>query len=187
MAPIISTMSCAKLLRPALSRNVTGAGYPSRSDRETWDPGVSRQKISDVHPKCIIPRACVQRGGFVQRCFRGIRNSNSCREKCGPLRFPLPRFGLPSQQDIVWQSCDTFGVERPFPGLYCSHVEVPMDYHNSSAGTANIAVIKYTPVESGKSKGSIFINPGEYRRRPLPGATTLICFGKAVPVGPELL
>ena len=35
-----------------------------------------------------------------------------------------------------------------------------MDYHDSSAGTANLAVIKYTTVESGKSKGSIFINPG---------------------------
>jgi hypothetical protein len=35
-----------------------------------------------------------------------------------------------------------------------------MDYHNSSAGTASIAVIKYTPVEPGRSKGSVFINPG---------------------------
>lgn len=177
-------MSCAKLLRPTLSRNVTGAGYPSRSDRETRDPGVSRRKSSDVFPKCIIPRPCVERSGFTQRCLRGIGNSNSYRKKCGPLRFSLPRLGLPSQQDIVWQSCDTFGVERPFPGLYCSHVEVPMDYHNSSAGIANIAVIKYTPVESGKSKGSIFINPGGYRRRPLPGSNHTDLSWEGGPGGP---
>ena len=35
-----------------------------------------------------------------------------------------------------------------------------MDYHNSSAGIANLAVIKYTAAEPGKSKGSIFVNPG---------------------------
>lgn len=60
-----------------------------------------------------------------------------------------------------------------------------MDYHNSSAGTANIAVIKYTAAEPGKSKGSVFINPGRCRRR-LPGIITLICLGEAVLAGPEL-
>jgi ADP-dependent phosphofructokinase/glucokinase len=35
-----------------------------------------------------------------------------------------------------------------------------MDYHNSSAGTVNLAVIKYTAVEPGKSKGSVFLNSG---------------------------
>ena len=38
-----------------------------------------------------------------------------------------------------------------------------MDYHNSSAGTATLAVIKYTASEPGKSKGSVFMNPGQYR------------------------
>lgn len=64
------------------------------------------------------------------------------------------------ENDIVWKSCDTFGVERRLPGLYCTHVGVPMDYHDSSAGTAKLAVIKYAAVKPGKSKGSIFINPG---------------------------
>ena len=35
-----------------------------------------------------------------------------------------------------------------------------MDYHSSSAGTANLAVIKYTASKPGKKKGSIFIDPG---------------------------
>lgn len=58
-----------------------------------------------------------------------------------------------------------------------------MDYHNSSAGTATLAVIKYTPARPGKSKGSVFINPGGFRRR-LPKITALIYLGKAVLVGP---
>jgi hypothetical protein len=37
-----------------------------------------------------------------------------------------------------------------------------MDYHNSSAGTAKLAVIKYTAAKPGESKGSIFMNPGVY-------------------------
>lgn len=53
-----------------------------------------------------------------------------------------------------------------------------MDYHNSSAGTADLAVIKYTAVEPGKSKGSIFINPGVYRFR-LPREAALIYLVKA--------
>ena len=56
---------------------------------------------------------------------------------------PLPRSSLSIHQELVWKSCDKFGVERPLPGLYCTHVEVPMDYHNSSARTATLAVIKY--------------------------------------------
>ncbi|KAF9782870.1 hypothetical protein BJ322DRAFT_180338 [Thelephora terrestris] len=64
------------------------------------------------------------------------------------------------ENDIVWESCEIFGIERPLPGLYCAHVDVPMDYHDSSAGIATLAVIKYTTVEPGKSKGSIFVNPG---------------------------
>jgi hypothetical protein len=59
-----------------------------------------------------------------------------------------------------------------------------MDYHNSSAGTANLAVIKYTTAKPGKTKGSIFINPGVYSRSALRMAA-LIYFWKAVLVGPE--
>lgn len=90
------------------------------------------------------------------------------------------------QQDLVWQSCDTFGVKRPLPGLYCTHVEVPMDYHNSSAGTANLAVVKYTAAEPCKSKGSVFVNPGMYPCR-LPGTAMLIYLLEAVLVRPEPL
>ena len=53
-----------------------------------------------------------------------------------------------------------------------------MDYHNSSAGTATLAVIKYTS-ERGKSKGSVFMNPGGYRF-PLSKIAALISFRKVV-------
>lgn len=63
-----------------------------------------------------------------------------------------------------------------------------MDYHNSSAGTAKIAVIKYTAAEPGKSKGSVFINPGGHQSR-FPGiaALTYLAIEKVVLVDPELL
>ena len=95
-------------------------------------------------------------------------------------RSLLPHSGLTINQELVWKSCDKFGVERPLPGLYCTHVEVPMDYHNSSAGTATLAVIKYTASEPGKSKGPVFMNPGEYRS-PLSKIAALISFGKVAP------
>ena len=56
-----------------------------------------------------------------------------------------------------------------------------MDYHNSSAGTATLAVIKYTASEPGKSKGSVFMNPSGYRS-PLSKIAALIPFGKVVPI-----
>ena len=96
-------------------------------------------------------------------------------------RSPPLRLGLTIHQELVWESCDKFGVERPLPGLYCAHAEVPMDYHNGSAGTAILAVIKYTASGPGKSKGSVFVKPGWYRSR-LSKIAPLIPFGKVAPV-----
>ena len=59
-----------------------------------------------------------------------------------------------------------------------------MDYHDDSAGTANLAVIKYTAAEPGKSKGSVFMNPGVYRYE-LWRISALIYFVEAVLVGLE--
>lgn len=61
-----------------------------------------------------------------------------------------------------------------------------MDYHDSSAGTAKLAVIKYTTSKPGKSKGSVFINPGPYSYITQTMAT-LIYLGKVVLAGPEPL
>ena len=46
-------------------------------------------------------------------------------------------------------------------------LQVPLDYANSSAGFAGIAMIKYpakVPSNSSAYKGPVIINPGEYRR-----------------------
>jgi hypothetical protein len=60
-----------------------------------------------------------------------------------------------------------------------------MDYHDTSAGIATLAVIKYTTVEPGKSKGSIFVNPGVLPQDT--GITTFVDLGKVVLVVLELL
>lgn len=106
-------------------------------------------------------------------------------ENVGHYAYRSHALVLTSQQDIVWESCDNFGVERPLPGLYCANVEVPMDYHDSSAGTANLAVIKYTAAGPGKSKGSVFVNPGTYSCRTRVVALTHLW--KVVLVCPEPL
>jgi len=40
----------------------------------------------------------------------------------------------------------------------CGYLEVPMDYHDSSAGNARLAVIKYLATAS--RLGTVFFNPG---------------------------
>jgi len=136
----------------------------------------SRSRNSDALRKFVILRALC---GGSRWCLW-----DSHKKRCGLLGLLFSRFDLSFRQDIVWESCDTFGVDRPLPGLYCAHVEVPMDYHDDSAGTANLAVIKYTAAEPGKSKGSVFINPGVYRHL-LPRTSPLIYLGKVVLVGLE--
>lgn len=125
-------------------------------------------------------------GALVRNSASGAPSAPTPAGKDVDHHVPRSRFGLTFQQDIVWQSCEAFGVERPLPGLYCTHVEVPMDYHNMSAGIATLAVIKYTAVEPGKSKGSVFINPGMYPHRLL-GMAALIYLAKAAQVGLEQL
>ena len=61
--------------------------------------------------------------------------------------------------EISWGSCKSFGVNSTDPNLQCGYLEVPMDYHDSSAGKARLAVAKYAATAS-KKLGSLFFNPG---------------------------
>ena len=61
---------------------------------------------------------------------------------------------------VSWGNCTSFGVNSTDPNLQCGFLGVPMDYHDSSAGTANLAVIKYSATVPEK-KGTIFFNPGD--------------------------
>lgn len=61
---------------------------------------------------------------------------------------------------VSWGNCTSFGVNSTDPNLQCGFLGVPMDYHDSSAGTANLAVIKYSATVPEK-KDTIFFNPGD--------------------------
>jgi hypothetical protein len=50
-------------------------------------------------------------------------------------------------------------VVDPDPNLTCGYYEVPMDYFDSAAGKARLAVVKYQATVSNK-KGTLFLNPG---------------------------
>ena len=61
---------------------------------------------------------------------------------------------------ISWGGCGSFVVNSTDPNLQCGSLDVPMDYHDSSAGTARLAVIKYAATAP-KKLGTIFLNPGD--------------------------
>lgn len=61
---------------------------------------------------------------------------------------------------VSWGDCTSFGVNSTDSNLQCGFLEVPMDYHDSSAGTARLAVIKYAATVPEKN-GTIFFNPGD--------------------------
>ncbi|KAF9644794.1 alpha/beta-hydrolase, partial [Thelephora ganbajun] len=65
---------------------------------------------------------------------------------------------LLSVLEISWGGCGSFGINTTDPNLQCGYLEVPMDYHDSSAGNARLAVIKYAA--TAKKLGTIFFNPG---------------------------
>ena len=60
--------------------------------------------------------------------------------------------------EISWESCENFGVNSTGTNLECAYLEVPMDYHDSSAGNARLAVIKLAATAN--KLGTIFFNPG---------------------------
>ena len=53
-----------------------------------------------------------------------------------------------------------FGVDSQDPNLTCGYHEVPMDYHDSNAGKARLAVAKYAATTPQKV-GTLFVNPGK--------------------------
>lgn len=158
--------------------------YPPRNDLRAHLIEDSASRYLNASSNFIVPPP--RGGGSQQQRFGGTQGSDCSRRKC---RSPHYRSRTPVstiKQGIIWESCDNFGVTPSLPGLYCSHAELPMDYHDTSAGTAKLAVIKYTTAEPGKKKGSIFINPGEYSRDALK-ITPLIYPGKVVLAGLEPL
>jgi len=66
--------------------------------------------------------------------------------------------------EISWSTdqCESFGVNTTVTGLECGSLDVPMDYHDSSAGNARLAVIKLAATAN--KLGTIFFNPGNSLR-----------------------
>ncbi|KAF2729732.1 alpha/beta-hydrolase [Polyplosphaeria fusca] len=54
--------------------------------------------------------------------------------------------------DLQWKPC--------FENFTCTRLEVPLDYEDSSVGTAAIAFIKYTPDNATKAAKDVLFNPG---------------------------
>ena len=65
----------------------------------------------------------------------------------------------PINPGLTWGNCTDFGVEDPDPNLSCGYYEVPMDYFDSTAGKARLALVKYQATVPNK-KGTLFVNPG---------------------------
>ena len=65
---------------------------------------------------------------------------------------------LLSASEISWGGCENFGVNGTGTNLECAYLEVPMDYHDSSAGNARLAVIKLAATAN--KLGTVFFNPG---------------------------
>lgn len=91
------------------------------------------------------------------------RRSRACTPGRFMCEFP-PRILVPpaflSLSKISWESCEIFGSNSTDPNLQCGYLEVPMDYHDSSAGYARLAVARYVATGS-KKLGSVFYNPGD--------------------------
>ena len=67
---------------------------------------------------------------------------------------------------ITWGSCESFGVNSTDPNLQCGYLDVPLDYHDSSAGNARLAVAKYMATVPNKL-GTLFFNPGNPSNKPI--------------------
>ena len=64
--------------------------------------------------------------------------------------------------EISWGSCEMFGINSTISTLECGQLGVPMDYQDSSAGNATLAVIKLGAIT--KKLGTVFFNPGSSLR-----------------------
>ncbi|KAH9886641.1 alpha/beta-hydrolase [Cubamyces lactineus] len=70
-------------------------------------------------------------------------------------RIPL-ELGTGTHPAFQWGPCDPTIVEDP--SISCSFFEIPLDYHDRSAGTGRIAVAKVNA--TAERFGTLFINPG---------------------------
>lgn len=61
-------------------------------------------------------------------------------------------------QSLEWFACPTDA------SLSCAYFDIPLDYHNASAGNGQLLVVKANATAAEK-KGTIFLNPGRSNYR----------------------
>lgn len=66
---------------------------------------------------------------------------------------------------VSWQNCSIFGYIDTSDAVkpQCAYYTVPLDYHNCTAGTVNLAVVK-RPASVQPKLGTLFVNPGKVSR-----------------------
>ncbi|KAG8782147.1 hypothetical protein FRC12_021173 [Ceratobasidium sp. 428] len=102
----------------------------------------------------------LSRGSFLQYTHASIFLHSGRRRRLAALSsansFPRPsgfhRYS-PRAIDIDWQPCEE-DLDKQ-----CGRFEIPLDYHNESAGKASLAVARH-PATKGPKLGTIFLNPG---------------------------
>ncbi|KAI0645974.1 alpha/beta-hydrolase [Trametes meyenii] len=62
-----------------------------------------------------------------------------------------------ASSNLQWGACPESTL--PTSGLSCAYFDIPLDYHNASAGNGHLLVVKAS-APLGESKGTIFMNPG---------------------------
>ena len=62
----------------------------------------------------------------------------------------------PIVPNITWNACNDGNGGT---GFECGYLDVPMDYANSSAGKASLAITRY-PSTAQPRLGTLFVNPG---------------------------
>ena len=106
--------------------------------------------------RCRFTRSGIARNTCGRRTHASTPEHFRC-EFSGPSLVIL---SLLSILKISWGSCEIFGINSTDPNLQCGYLEVPMDYHDSSAGKARLAVARYAGSPSEKL-GTLFFNPGD--------------------------
>ncbi|KAI0744279.1 alpha/beta-hydrolase [Daedaleopsis nitida] len=65
-----------------------------------------------------------------------------------------PSVGDLAGDGLQWSSCPDHDT------LSCAYFNIPLDYHNSSAGNGQLLVVKANATAATAKKGTIFLNPG---------------------------
>ena len=126
---------------------------------------IHRKHLSQRDVPSYQPPSSTYSGLTRRTCGRCTRTRNSCSCIRGFPPHISTSSVLLNVLQITWGGCGSFSVNSTDPNLQCGTLEVPMDYHDSSAGKARLAVIKYASTVP-KKQGTVFFNPGDPIRHP---------------------